>query len=200
LSAARTTVRGRLARCPTSGKIRIALQTLALSLVALLLALLAVRLVSNSSGRRLDKALAAGKSPAAPEFSLPRLNGNGRLRLSSFRGQPVVLNFWASWCVPCKQEAPLLQAAARRFRSTSLVVIGVDAQDFRGDARRFMARYGLTYPVVHDSGTSTTTQYNVTGFPETWFVDRSGHLVGEHVKGPLTRQQLARNLAIALQR
>jgi cytochrome c biogenesis protein CcmG, thiol:disulfide interchange protein DsbE len=79
-------------------------------------------------------------------------------------------------------------------------VVGVDAQDFRSDARRFVARYGVTYPVVHDSGTSTGTHYNVTGFPETWFVDRSGHLVGDHVKGPLTRQQLARNLVIALKR
>lgn len=200
MSAARTTAEARVARHPSSGKVRAALQTVGLSLVALLLVILAMRLVSDSSGRRLDKALAAGKSPAAPDFSLPRLNGDGRLRLSSLRGRTVVLNFWASWCVPCKQEAPLLQAATRRFGSASLVVVGVDAQDFRSDARRFIARYGLTYPVVHDNGASTATHYNVTGFPETWFIDRSGHLVGEHVKGPLTRRQLAENLAIALKR
>jgi cytochrome c biogenesis protein CcmG, thiol:disulfide interchange protein DsbE len=176
------------------------LQALAVSLVALLLVLLGLRVVSNDSGRRLDKALAAGKSPAAPDFSLPRLNGEGRLRLGSLRGNAVLLNFWASWCIPCRQEAALLETAAKRYRSAGLVVVGVDAQDFRGDARRFAHRYDLTYPVLHDSGTSTLTHYDVTGFPETWFVDRSGHVVGEHVKGPLTREGLVRNIAIAIKR
>jgi len=166
----------------------------------LLLVLLALRLVSNDSGRRLDAALAAGKSPAAPDFSLEQLNGEGSLRLSSLQGKAVVLNFWASWCVPCKQEAPLLETIAKQFRLEGLVVVGVDAQDFRSDARRFVERYGLTYPIVRDAGTSTLTHYNVTGFPETWLVDRSGHLVGEHVQGPLTREQLARNIGIALRR
>jgi cytochrome c biogenesis protein CcmG, thiol:disulfide interchange protein DsbE len=176
------------------------LQAFAVSLVVLLLVLLGLRVVSNGSGRRLDKALAAGKSPAAPDFSLPRLNGEGQLRFGSLRGNAVLLNFWASWCVPCRQEAALLEAAAKRYRSAGLVVVGVDAQDFRSDARRFVHRYDLTYPVVHDTGTSTLTHYNVTGFPETWFVDRSGHVVGEHVKGPLTREGLVRNIAIAIKR
>lgn len=166
----------------------------------LLLVLLGMRLLSNSSGRRLDEALASGKSPAAPDFSLQRLNGEGPLQLRSLRGSAVVLNFWASWCVPCKQEAPLLEAAARQHRSAGLVVVGIDAQDFRSDARGFVERYRLTYPVVRDDGTSTLTHYDVTGFPETWFIDRSGHLVGEHVQGPLTRERLARNIAIASRR
>jgi cytochrome c biogenesis protein CcmG/thiol:disulfide interchange protein DsbE len=164
------------------------------------LVLLAMRLVSDGSGRRLDAALAAGKSPAAPDFSLPRLNGEGPLRLRSLRGKAVVLNFWASWCAPCKQEAPLLEAAAKRFRTAGLVVIGVDAQDFRSDARNFARHYRLTYPIVHDDGTSTATHYDVTGFPETWLIDRSGRVVGEHVKGPLTRERLARDIARALRR
>jgi cytochrome c biogenesis protein CcmG/thiol:disulfide interchange protein DsbE len=128
------------------------------------------------------------------------LNGEGQLRLSSLRGKAVVLNFWASWCVPCKQEAPLLETATKQYRSAGLVVVGVDAQDFRSDARRFVRRFRLTYPVVRDDGTSTLTHYDVNGFPETWFIDRSGHLVGEHVNGPLTREQLVRNIAIALRR
>jgi len=191
----------RRARWPwPSRKVHLLLQALALSLVVLLLVLLAMRLVSDRSGRRLDEALAAGRSPAAPDFSLPRLNGEGQLRLRSLRGKAVVVNFWASWCVPCKQEAPLLEAIATRYRSEALVVVGVDAQDFRSDARRFIKRYSLSYPVVRDNGTSTVTHYDVTGFPETWFVDRSGRVVGEHVRGPLTREQLARNVAIALRR
>jgi cytochrome c biogenesis protein CcmG, thiol:disulfide interchange protein DsbE len=136
----------------------------------------------------------------APDFSLRRLNGEGSLRLRTLRGKVVVLNFWASWCVPCKQEAPLLETVAERYRSAGLVVVGVDAQDFRGDARRFIERHGLTYPVVRDDGGSTLTHYDVTGFPETWFVDRAGRVVGEHVRGPLTRARLVRNIEIGMRR
>jgi len=166
----------------------------------LLLVLLGLRILSNGSGRALDAALAAGRTANAPDFSLQRLNGDGSLRLRSLRGRAVVLNFWASWCVPCREEAPLLATVSGRYRSTGLVVVGVDAQDFRSDARRFIKRYSLTYPVVRDGGGSTLTHYNVTGFPETWFIDRAGHVVGEHVRGPLTRDRLARNIAIAMKR
>jgi len=157
-----------------------------------------MRLASNGSGRGLDEALAAGRTAAAPDFSLPRLNGEGSLRLRSLRGKTLVLNFWASWCTSCKQEARLLETVARAYRADGVVVVGIDAQDFRSDARRFIDRYGLTYPIVHDSGDSTLTRYDVTGFPETWFVDRAGHVVGEHVKGPLTRAQLTRNVDRAI--
>jgi cytochrome c biogenesis protein CcmG, thiol:disulfide interchange protein DsbE len=181
-----------------SGKARALGQTLGLSVVVSLLVLLGIQLVSSGSGQRLDSALAAGKSPIAPDFSLQRLNGDGPLRLRSLRGKAVVVNFWASWCKPCKEEAPLLSTVAEQYRSVGLVVVGVDAQDFRSDARRFIKRYGLTYPVVHDGGTSTLTHYDVIGFPETWFIDRAGHVVGEHVRGPLTRARLVRNIMIAI--
>jgi peroxiredoxin len=78
------------------------------------------------------------------------------------------------------------------------VVVGVDSQDFRSDARRFAKRYGLTYPIVRDGSGSTVSRYGGTGFPETWFLDRRGNVVGEHVKGALTRERLARNIATAL--
>jgi len=180
------------------GSAHLLLQGLALGAVVLLLVLLGMRLASNGSGRGLDEALAAGRTAAAPDFSLPRLNGEGSLRLRSLRGKTLVLNFWASWCTSCKQEARLLETVARTYRSDGVVVVGIDAQDFRSDARRFIDRYGLTYPIVHESGDSTLTRYDVTGFPETWFVDRAGHVVGEHVKGPLTRAQLARNVERAI--
>ena len=94
----------------------------------------------------------------------------------------------------------MLETAAKQYRSAGLVVVGIDAQDFRSDARRFIQHHGLTYPVVRDDGNSTLSHYDVTGFPETWFIDRSGHVVGEHVTGPLTRTQLVRNIAIAMKR
>jgi len=94
----------------------------------------------------------------------------------------------------------LLETVAQQYRSAGLVVVGIDAQDFRSDARRFIERHGLTYPVVRDGGGSTLADYDVTGFPETWFVDRAGHVVGEHVRGPLTRARLVQNIALALTR
>jgi len=76
-------------------------------------------------------------------------------------------------------------------------VLGVDAQDLSGDARRFLRRHGVTYPTVHDGDGSVAQRYGTSGFPETWFVDRAGRLVGEHVQGPLSAEQLAVNVALA---
>src|SRR3954466_4285322 len=81
------------------------LQAGAVGLVCVLLVLLAARLATQQGSRHLAEAVAAGKTPAAPDFTLPRLDSDGSLRLSSLRGNVVLLNFWASWCVPCKEEA-----------------------------------------------------------------------------------------------
>ncbi len=105
------------------------------------------------------------------------------MAFSSLRGKAVVVNFWASWCIPCKDEAPVLEQTWRDHRDEGLVVLGVDAQDFKGDARSFMRKYGVTYPVVHDGKGSTLGRWGVTGFPETFCVDRRGRLVGEKIDG-----------------
>ena len=88
----------------------------------------------------------------------------------------MVVNFWASWCIPCKGEAPALQKTYEQYKSQGLVVLGIDAQDFRLDAKQFAKRYGLTYPIAYDGKGSTLGRWGVTGFPETFFVDRSGRL------------------------
>ncbi|HYY76545.1 MAG TPA: redoxin domain-containing protein [Gaiellaceae bacterium] len=177
---------------------KLILQAAAVTVVALLVVLLGWRVAQQEEGRGLDDAVAAGKRPAAPDFALESLDGEETISLSDYRGKAVVLNFWASWCQPCKQEAPLLQGAWERYRGDGLVVLGVDAQDLKSDARRFVERYGLTYPIAHDRNGVTLGRYGYSAFPETWFVDREGRLVGEHIRGEFTEEQLEENIRLAL--
>jgi cytochrome c biogenesis protein CcmG, thiol:disulfide interchange protein DsbE len=155
---------------------RLAAQGAAIGLVALLLILLAWSLLHDEGGD-LSKRANAGERPAAPDFTLDRLDRDGRLQLSSLRGRAVVLNVWASWCIPCKDEAPYLEEVWRENRRRDVVVIGLDAKDFRGDARHFAERFGLTFPLVYDGPGNTIAGYGVTGFPETFVVDRDGKVV-----------------------
>jgi cytochrome c biogenesis protein CcmG, thiol:disulfide interchange protein DsbE len=172
-------------------------QIVAVALVLSLFGLLVWRLTEDgSSGIR--AAADAGKRPPAPDFTLSRFDRDGVVRLASLRGKVVVLNFWASWCDPCKGEAPRLEEAWRSFRRDGVVVVGVDAQDFSGDARRFMRRYKLTYPNVHDGPGDVLPKYGVTGFPETYFVGRDGRLVGERVQGEISEEKLLAGIKRAL--
>jgi cytochrome c biogenesis protein CcmG, thiol:disulfide interchange protein DsbE len=174
------------------------LQAIALAVIALLIGLFAWRLGQNDAAKSLAGKIAAGDRPPAPAFDLSRLDGGGTLSLASLRGKAVVVNFWASWCVPCKEEAPRLEKAWQRYRQQGVVILGVDAQDFQTDARRFVSRYDLTYPVVHDGPGSTLGHWGVTGFPETFFVDRRGRLVGERIEGPVSDKELAKYIDEAL--
>lgn len=124
----------------------------------------------------ITRALARGVRPPAPEFRLPRFDG-GTLALSELRGKYVVVNFWASWCVPCKDEAPLLERAWRENRDRGLVVLGVNIQDLEPEARRFIVVTKATYPQVRDRDGSVSRAYATTGVPETFFINREGQIV-----------------------
>jgi cytochrome c biogenesis protein CcmG, thiol:disulfide interchange protein DsbE len=137
----------------------------------------------TQGGNEVTEELARGGAPTAPAFTLERLDGKGDLSLESLRGTPVVLNFWASWCSPCKDEAPLLEEASKRWAG-KVAFVGVDVKDFRGDARRFIERYGVTYPNVYDGKGSTIGRYGVTGYPETYFIDAEGR-VRYRIAGPV---------------
>jgi cytochrome c biogenesis protein CcmG/thiol:disulfide interchange protein DsbE len=184
-----------------AGRAKLVAQGIAVAGVVALLGLLVWKVAFESSGGAAEQ-LARGETPPAPAFTLERLDSDGTLSLASLRGKAVVLNFWASWCIPCKDEAPLLEEAWQEHRDRGLVVLGVDAQDFKGDARKFMSRYGLTYPVVHDGKGSTLGRYGITGFPETFFVDRRGNLVGERLVGGLdlerNREKFQQGIELAL--
>ena len=177
---------------------KLILQAAAVLVVVLLVVLLGWKVTQQAEGRGLNDALERGERPAAPMLVLDSLEGEEEIRLADYRGKALVLNFWASWCEPCKDEAPLLEETWQRYRDEGLVVIGIDAQDFRTDARRFVDRYGLTYPIAFDGHGSSLGRFGNTGFPETWFVGRDGRLVGEHIVGPFDREQLVANVRAAL--
>jgi cytochrome c biogenesis protein CcmG, thiol:disulfide interchange protein DsbE len=176
-------------------RVKHGLQAVTVAVVLGLLGLLIWKVAHQERGVKLG----GGKTPPAPEFALSRLDAPGKLKLASLRGKVVVLNFWASWCAPCKSEAPRLEAAWRQYRHQGVVVIGVDAQDFSGDAKRFVRKFKLTYPNVHDGPGTVLPKYGVTGFPETYFVDRRGRLVGDRVAGEITAAKLNAGIQRALE-
>jgi cytochrome c biogenesis protein CcmG/thiol:disulfide interchange protein DsbE len=163
-------------------RLRLVAQLAAVGVVAALLGLLGWKVLQGES--EVTKELDRGGTPAAPAFALERLDGDGELSLASLRGKAVVLNFWASWCGPCKDEAPLLQQASERWQGKEVVFVGVDVKDFRGDAREFLERYGITYANVYDGKGSTIGRYGVTGYPETYFIDARGK-VRYRIAGPV---------------
>ncbi len=114
---------------------------------------------------------------------------------SHFKGKAVMLNFWASWCDPCKHEAPLLQATWQHVKGQGIVFLGIDFEDRQSDGLSFLQTYGITYPNVIDTNGSVAINYGVTGVPETVFIDRHGVFVHK-VIGELTEQTLDSNLQL----
>ena len=157
--------------------------------VAALVALLAYGLSSNEPDRGIEQALAKGERRAAPALDLPRLAGGGKQRLSDYRGQVVVLNFWASWCEPCRAESPLLERWHRRLKRRGGTVLGVDVLDVDSDARAFALEYNLSYPQLRDKDGDALEGFGVIAYPETFVIDRRGRIAASR-RGPVDERFL----------
>ncbi len=130
---------------------------------------------------------AALGSPA-PAFELPSLNSDGTLALRSFRGKPVVLNFWASWCEPCKDEAPEFARVSKKL-GDDVQFLGVTMLDGRESALEFVKHYDIGYDSVRDTRGVIAKRYGVNGVPETVFIDERGRVVGIYI-GAFRKGQL----------
>jgi cytochrome c biogenesis protein CcmG, thiol:disulfide interchange protein DsbE len=191
-------------------RLRIVLQLSALALVAALIALLVNATLDRGGGPQLVSDVKSGAKPQAPGFELPLVwahpetwppalraaLADERVSLRELRGWPVVLNFWASWCSPCKAEAPRLNAAARAHTG-EVVFLGIDVQDFESDARHFSERYATNYVSVRDGSDSTYSAYGLTGLPDTYFLDGNGRVVA-HSVGEVSVSELEAGIAKAV--
>lgn len=176
--------------------------------------LLTYGLLTTGSNTRIDEQLAQNQPVAAPGFDLAVLEPgslpsplrrrvgpaleDGRVELDELRGVPVVLNFWASWCTPCREEAPILQQGWERDGPRGVLYVGLDMQDLTGDARGFLQEFAIDYPSIRDPGNEVARDFGATGIPETYFIDRHGQVVG-HVVGVLEERTLASGVAAALE-
>jgi cytochrome c biogenesis protein CcmG/thiol:disulfide interchange protein DsbE len=134
----------------------------------------------------------------APDFELPLLGEDGSLRLSDLRGDVVVLNFWASWCSPCRIEAPDLQAVWQDYRDRGVRFVGVDELDDEFAAQGFVREFAITYPSVFDPSGSLADDYGFIGLPATYVIDRQGDIVYRFqgfIDGPTLRSSLDEVLA-----
>jgi cytochrome c biogenesis protein CcmG, thiol:disulfide interchange protein DsbE len=152
--------------------------------VLALVALLAYGLAANEPDRGVEEALSSGERQPAPPLELPRLSGNGTESLEDYRGTVVVLNFWASWCKPCREESPLLDRWHERMKRGGGTVLGVDTLDLTTDARDFISEYELSYPMLRDGEGETRESFGIVGFPETFVIDRRGRIAAVR-RGPV---------------
>jgi cytochrome c biogenesis protein CcmG/thiol:disulfide interchange protein DsbE len=142
--------------------------------VILLLALLTYGVVIKQGGGKYDNALAAGQRLPATVREVRVLNTDKTASIADFKGKVVLLNFWASWCEPCKAESPAIERAYAKYKDRGLVVLGADVDDLSGDANKFYIENRLTYPILRYTSEYATKDFGTKRMPESFIIDRSG--------------------------
>ena len=191
--------------------LQLAVRLLGAGLAIAFVALLAFGLTTTATDRSIDESLSRGVPVQAPGFDLAafepgdpgrlapvwrRATADGRVSLTELRGTPVVVNFWASWCDPCRAEAAVLQRGWRAAERQRVLVLGLNQQDARDDARAFLREFSITFPQVRDPGKDTARSWGVNGIPETFFISRDRDVVG-HVIGVVSDDQMQLGITAA---
>jgi cytochrome c biogenesis protein CcmG, thiol:disulfide interchange protein DsbE len=140
------------------------------------LALVALLAYGLSSNKQTESSGSSLVNTVAPMPLLSTLDGPSKSSLAAYRGKVVLLNYWASWCGPCRQEAPLLQRWQQRMQQHGGTVLGIDVLDVTGDARGFVRKYGLTYPILRDGSGSSQAALGILAYPESFVIGRDGRI------------------------
>lgn len=157
-------------------------------LTVLIIALLAYTLWSGLSGKGNVQTPSQLVGKPAPEFALKSFSGE-KVRLSDFRGKTLLVNFWASWCHPCREEAPALESAYMSLSGNDVEFIGINIMDDRKSAEEYVKSFGGSFVNIYDPENRVHLEYGVGGVPETFFVNPEGIITGKH-RGPLTEKMI----------
>jgi DsbE subfamily thiol:disulfide oxidoreductase len=152
-----------------------------------LVALLTFGLLSKGNSR-----IALGETAPAP--TLPKLGESGEGSLREYRGKWVLVNFWASWCEPCRDEAPELEKFQQEHAGKNFTVVGIDTQDISDDGNKFAKEYGLSYPLLHDGNGDFGHKFGTTGVPENYLFEPNGKLAWD-IPGPVDTKILEERVA-----
>ncbi len=162
------------------------------SSIVVLAVLAAVGLLVYGLASKGNSGIAIGE--AVPEAQMQRLEGSGDESLANYKGRWVLVNFWASWCVPCRQESPALEEFQREHGGAKFTVLGIDTRDLSGDGQDFVSKYGISYPQLRDGDGASAKDYGTTGVPESFLVDPRGKL-RLHAVGPVSTEYLEHEVA-----
>jgi cytochrome c biogenesis protein CcmG, thiol:disulfide interchange protein DsbE len=161
---------------------------------ALLVGLLAYGLTTTGTDTTLDDAMARGERVDPPiRDTLPKLGGAGAGSLADYRGKVVLVNVWASWCAPCRDELPLIEKAHKRLAAQGGTVVGIDVKENSGAALKAIDEFGLTFPNLRDRDGSFVRKWGQTGYPENYVIDRQGKVAAVR-RFPVTQKWLDETL------
>jgi cytochrome c biogenesis protein CcmG/thiol:disulfide interchange protein DsbE len=162
------------------------------SVIAVLLAVAVVGFLVYGLVSKGNSRLAVGETAPSPE--LPKLDEPGEGSLKEYRGQWVLVNFWASWCVPCQDEAPALTKFQDEHAGQNFTVVGIDTQDISDDGTKFAHEFDLTYPLLHDGNGDNGHEFGTTGVPENYLLEPNGKLAWA-VAGPVDARMLEEHVS-----